>query len=470
MINNTISHFRILAKLDEGGMGVIYLAEDKYLNRRVVLKQLPAHMAKNSDLISRFKQEARAAAALKHPNIVTVYELFEHDGRLFIAMEYIDGVNLLEFTEEKAITIKQALVIVIQICRGLRKAHSDGVIHRDIKPANIMVDKEGWVKILDFGLAKLRENASITRLGSRMGTAPYSSPEQLRGEELKPGADIFSLGVILYELIAQQRPFKGKTDEEFIYAILQKKPIPLTKHNSEVTARLQKIVSKTLSKDSKRRYQNIEGFLHDLKKEKKFYAKYEKSKTRPVVKKPRVRNISLHLRDIESSVYRLGVASFRSCLIQLKQVRCKLFGKKAVAALTVLALVVAVCSIIYTQKDFFNRFINESTKSVEPIKTLLKQKSIPAFLQAFDEFQRLNLIASGGHVNFARADNCYLFVFDSQDVADVFKLKNGHLYSLQSQKTMKKPPHELAGKRKVWVQDLTAENRQTKVAEKTQSR
>ncbi len=452
---------------------MIYLAEDTYLNRRVVLKQLPAHLAKNKDLICRFKQEARAAAALKHPNIVTVYELFEQDGRLFIAMEYIDGVNLLEFTEQRAITIKQALVIVIQICRGLRKAHSDGVIHRDIKPANIMVDEEGWVKILDFGLAKLRENTNITRTGSRMGTAPYSSPEQLRGEALRPGADIFSLGVILYELIARQRPFKGNTDEEFIYAILQKKPALLTKHNNEVTASLQKVIDKALNKNVNARYQNIDRFLHDLKKEKKFYAKYEKALARPAVRKSRARNMSFHLRDIESSVYRLGAASLRVCLNQLKQVRCKtmtLLGKKAAAVLSALVLVAVVCGIFYAQKEFRGRFTNASNKTVEPIAALLEMTDTPAFLQAFGEFQRLNLIATGSQVNFDVVDNCYLFVFDSNDVADVFKLKEDGLYSLQSQKSMKKPPHELAGKKRVWVQDLTAKSRRAEVIRKAESK
>jgi serine/threonine protein kinase len=464
MINSKISHFKILEKIDEGGMGEIYLSEDTLLNRKVVLKQLPAHLIEKKDLVIRFKREARAAAALKHPNIVTVYELFEHDGRIFIAMEYIDGANLYEFARQRKLTIKQALVIVLHICKGLRIAHKSGIIHRDIKPANIMIDKDGWVKLLDFGLAKLVANKTITRIGSKMGTVPYFSPEQLRGEETKPCTDIFSLGIILYELIAHRRPFDGETEESIIYKILHEKPERLAKYNAEVTPRLQKVVDKALSKNVKQRYQSISHFMHDLEKERKFYSKSQNAAADSSAKGSMARNVSLYLKDIESGINRFSVSRFLSYLDSLNQFirrTTAIIRKKSALPLALLVMLAALSGTFLALNGFHHKLINRFVFKTSPIKTLVHIKNTPELLRTFEEFRRRDLIRTSEHAIFNNSDNFYLFVFDSKKVADVFVMKGDVLFSLFSKRTFQESRHEFYAKYRIWVQDLSVANRKT---------
>ena len=453
MVNKKISHFQILKQIDEGGMGKIFLAEDTYLHRKVALKLLPAHLTKSEVLIDRFKREAQAAAALKHPNIVTVYELFQDDDKLFIAMEYIEGVNLYDFMVRKDISINQALTITIQICRGLRKAHQAGIIHRDIKPANIMIDNEGWVKILDFGLAKLTEYKSITKLGVRMGTAPYTSPEQLRGEELKPHTDIFSLGVLLYELLARRLPFDGRTEEEIIYAILQRKPPPLSKYNAHITSSLQKTIGKALHKNPQLRYQSIDKLLWDLKRAKNFYSKFQKSTA-----KNSKRNVSLYVRDIESSIYRVGVDKIRTCTIYLSHLKLKIMdalGKKALITLLASMLLIVLGGASLSLHGSRNKPGDDSPTQAGPVQALMQIKDAESLLNKIETFRRLNLISVGKKVDFTSTDKCYLFVIEDNEVLDVFKIKGNSLYSLHSQRVFTSLPVELSGKTRIWVEDLT---------------
>ncbi len=267
-LNQIISHYKILRKLGAGGMGEVYLAEDTKLRRKVALKFLARAYADSPDSKTRFKREAEAAAAISHPNIVVIHEIGEFANRPYFVMEYIEGESLDKLIARKELQVHDVIDIFIQFCDGLKKAHQKGVIHRDIKPSNILIDHDGLVKIVDFGLAKLREGSKITEEGTRMGTIPYMSPEQDLGQELDQRSDIFSLGVVLYELITRQLPFQGPP-EAISYARLHREPEPLARYKRGVSEGLQRILEKALDKDRDTRYQNVDSILADFKKERK---------------------------------------------------------------------------------------------------------------------------------------------------------------------------------------------------------
>ena len=237
-IGRTLGHYRIVRRLGGGGMGEVYLAEDTQLGRRVAVKILPARLTADSSLVARFRQEARAASALNHTNIVTIYEVGEAEGTHFIATEYVDGVTLRERMSRAPLTVAEALDIAAQIAAALSKAHSAGVVHRDIKPENVMLAEEGHAKVLDFGIAKLveqtRDSATEaptalkveTSPGSVMGTAHYMSPEQTRAlRDVDARTDVWSLGVVVYEMLAGRLPFEGETPSDVMAAILNKEPV-----------------------------------------------------------------------------------------------------------------------------------------------------------------------------------------------------------------------------------------------------
>jgi serine/threonine protein kinase len=271
MINQIVSHYRILKKLGEGGMGEVYLAEDITLPRKVAIKFLSVVYASHPDFKARFKHEAYAAASISHPNVITIHEVGEFEGRPYIVMEYVEGESLDNLIARKELQVNEVIDIGIQICEGLKKAHQKGVLHRDIKPTNILIDTDGLVKIVDFGLAKLRHGTTITVTGTLMGTVSYMSPEQALGKNLDQRSDIFSLGVVLYELITRQRPFNGETAEAIRYAIIKEEPEPLARYKRGVSASLQSIIDRALDKDRETRYQNMDGLLADLKREKKIF-------------------------------------------------------------------------------------------------------------------------------------------------------------------------------------------------------
>jgi non-specific serine/threonine protein kinase len=266
MINKTISHYKILEKLGEGGMGVVYKAQDTKLDRIVALKFLPKHLLCDNEAKTRFEYEAKAASALNHPNITTIYEIDEKEGECFIAMECVEGKSLKEFLKDKTLSIKEILKISTQIAEGLNSAHKKDIVHRDIKSDNIMVTDEGLVKIMDFGLAKLRGVSGLTKAGTTLGTMQYMSPEQVQGLEVDQRSDIFSFGVVLYEMITSQLPFRGEYEATVIYSIINETPEPLTKYQSDVPEGLQKIVDKTLEKDVNLRYQSLGELLLDFGK------------------------------------------------------------------------------------------------------------------------------------------------------------------------------------------------------------
>ncbi|MFI5251696.1 MAG: protein kinase [Bacteroidota bacterium] len=268
MIGQTISHYKILEKLGEGGMGVVYKAEDTKLKRVVALKFLPEHLSASSVDKERFIQEAQAASALNHPNVCTIHDIQEHDGKMFIVMEFVDGQTLRQ--KKDSISQKQAIEIGIQIADGLAAAHEKGIVHRDIKPENIMIRKDGSAQIMDFGLAKLRASGSkITRLtkeGSTVGTAGYMSPEQVQGHEVDHRSDIFSFGVLLYELIAGQLPFRGVHETALMYEIVNVDPAPISTIKPEIDPNLDSIILDCLEKDPKERCQSVAEVARDLRR------------------------------------------------------------------------------------------------------------------------------------------------------------------------------------------------------------
>jgi tetratricopeptide (TPR) repeat protein/predicted Ser/Thr protein kinase len=264
-----ISHYRIIEKLGAGGMGEVYLADDTKLNRKVALKFLLPQYASDEEIKARFIREAQAAASLSHPAIITIHEVSEVQGRPFMAMEYVEGKSLREVIDDKRSSFMTILDLAMEIGEGLGRAHEAGIIHRDIKPQNILMGLDGKPKITDFGLAKVKDSPELTKAGTTFGTIAYMSPEQAKGLEVDRRADIFSFGVVLYELIAGQRPFKGDNEPSIINAIVNQIPEPLKRFKSGVPEGLQAVVEKALAKDRQERYQHVDDIVADLRRERK---------------------------------------------------------------------------------------------------------------------------------------------------------------------------------------------------------
>ena len=278
MISETVSHYRIQEKLGAGGMGEVYLAEDTRLGRQVALKFLPASYQYDSERRVRFLQEARAASALRSPNIAAIYDIGEHDGAMFIAMEYVEGEVLSQRIDRRTLPTSDVIDIAMQIADALDEAHALGIIHRDVKSSNLIVTDRGLVKMLDFGLAKMIQAGSAldssdptvavggqTAVGVVLGTVSYMSPEQALGRELDQRSDIFSHGVVIYEMLTGRLPFEGASATEIVDSLIHKEPIAIARFNYDVPPELERIVRKCMEKDRERRYHSAREVSIDLR-------------------------------------------------------------------------------------------------------------------------------------------------------------------------------------------------------------
>jgi Tol biopolymer transport system component/predicted Ser/Thr protein kinase len=264
MIGQTISHYKILEKLGEGGMGVVYKAHDTKLDRDVALKFLPHHLTATADEQARFLQEARAASALNHPNVCVIHDIQEHQGQQFIVMEYVDGKTLRQMVPVQK--MQAAIDYAIQIGEALQEAHCKGIVHRDIKTDNIMVNSKNQIKVMDFGLAKLKGSLKLTKTSSTVGTLAYMAPEQIQGGEVDARSDIFSFGVVLFEMLSGHLPFRGEHEAAMVYSIVNEEPQPIQKYLPEVSSEVLHILNRALEKDPEDRYQNIHEIVIDLRR------------------------------------------------------------------------------------------------------------------------------------------------------------------------------------------------------------
>ncbi len=398
MNGETILHYKIIEKLGEGGMGVVYLAEDTKLKRQVAIKFLPHHISANEEERKRFEIEAQAAASLNHPNIATIYAIEEVNEQMFIVMEYIEGKELKDVIERKhagaeyiqPLQMEVIISYAVQIAEGLDAAHKKGIIHRDIKSSNIMITNDDKVKIMDFGLAKIKGRTQLTKVGSTIGTIDYMSPEQARGEEIDHRTDIWSFGVILYELLTGKLPFTADYDQAIIYSILNENPVSPSGLKPEIPFALNQIIIKCLDKDKNARYQSA----------KELYKELRKTKTSGRNIKSRL-DINFNIPETEAVQNRISGSSFLFSAEESKQRfdLKKLFKREYLSWTILIGLLIYIVFILYTKKGTegnifvkFEQLTEQSGQELYPDISpdgnyIIYTKSINGFEHIF--FQRI---------------------------------------------------------------------------------
>jgi Tol biopolymer transport system component/tRNA A-37 threonylcarbamoyl transferase component Bud32 len=299
MIGKTIAHYKIIEKLGEGGMGVVYKARDQKLDRLLALKFLPPHLTVNDTDKARFLQEAKAASSISHPNVCVIHDIQEYDDQQFIVMEYVDGITLRQLiSDNDQISLKNAIEYALQISTALEEAHNKGVVHRDIKSENIMVSSKNQIKVMDFGLAKLKGSLKLTKTSSTVGTLAYMAPEVIEGKETDTRSDIFSFGVLLYEMLTGKLPFTGEYESALMYSIINDEPEPIEIFRRDLSSELVHVLNRSLEKDPEDRYQNMHDLLIDLKRVKRDSARV----SRKSLKEMPLTDVHREVEKVESDI------------------------------------------------------------------------------------------------------------------------------------------------------------------------
>jgi len=343
MIGKTFSQYKILEKLGEGGMGVVYKAHDTKLDRLVALKFLPPQITVSAEDKARFIQEAKAASAVMHPNVCVIYDIAEHKGQQFIIMEYVDGRTLRQMVPVQK--LQDAIEYAIQIGEALQEAHSKGVVHRDVKTDNIMVNSRNQVKVADFGLAKLKGSLKLTKTSSTVGTLAYMSPEQIRGAEVDARSDIFSFGVVFYEMLTGHLPFQGEYEAAVVYSIVNEEPLPVHKYRPEISSEVLHVLNRSLEKNPEERYQNVREMVIDLKRVKKEIA----HAPRPVLPQP-----SIEQQPVPGEKDKSGLIPEKE-ITKIAPSKGRRIGKKHLVIMTSVGCIFVVISAIFFFKPLLKK-------------------------------------------------------------------------------------------------------------------
>ena len=424
MIGKTISHYKILEKIGAGGMGVVFKAEDTTLQRPVALKFLPPVFSTDQTARQRFIHEARAASSLDHPNICTIFEIDEtEDGQSFIAMAYYEGESLKEKIAKGPLDVSEATDIFGQVLHGLERAHESGIVHRDIKPANIMITHRGEVKILDFGLAKLAGQTVLTQSGSTLGTMAYMSPEQIQGKKADGQSDIWSCGVVMYEMLTGKNPFKEEFEQAIMYTVLNEKPTPIDNLPDE----LWNIIQKCLAKNPENRYPDVSSVIGDLDKTK-------------------VADTSAGGSSISGIIHE---KKSESILSKYKNI-----------SIALILLVVVFLTIWYMASLEDSSTVTAAEKSNHAvivsgiIGELMNATDTDIFMEKINNYRSTMRIIVGNKDDFESPSGCYVFVLDDKKIEAAMRYENDTYTNLNSGERISDLQEKYKGKKAIWVKEV----------------